>query len=130
MIRNLWSIWVTFFEVFFCSMIRINHFLYSFIVLLHLISPSSFTRAFVATYAYVSMESIDWILLSSFELNVILLLSSVKTLCLSLLNSCCFFINLLFFYGLFMFSFMTKETIWFNFFSRWFIIFSSWVASK
>ena len=34
------------------------------------------------------IESIDCILLSSFELNAILLISSVKTLCLSLFNLC------------------------------------------
>ena len=49
-------------------------------------------------YAYVSIESIDYILLSLFELKAILLISSVKTLCLSLLNLFCVFnINLLLF---------------------------------
>ena len=46
----------------------------------------------------VSVESIDCILLSSLELKAILLISSVKTLCLSLLNLCCIFnIDLSFF---------------------------------
>ena len=49
-------------------------------------------------YAYVSIESIDCILLSSSEPKAILLIFSVKTLCLSLLNFCCVFnISLLFF---------------------------------
>ena len=39
--------------------------------------------------AYVSIESIDCILLSSFELKLILLISSVKALYLLLLNLCC-----------------------------------------
>ena len=48
-------------------------------------------RSVLITCAYVSIESIDYILLSSFELKAILLISSVKTLCLSLLNLCCVF---------------------------------------
>ena len=36
--------------------------------------------AHVSPYAHVSIELIDFILLSSFELKAILLLSSVKTL--------------------------------------------------
>ena len=49
-------------------------------------------------YTYASIESIDCILLSSFELKGIMSVSSVKTLCLSLLNLCCVFnISLLFF---------------------------------
>ena len=37
-------------------------------------------------YAYISIESIDRILLSSFELKAILVVSSLRTLCLSVLN--------------------------------------------
>ena len=37
-------------------------------------------RSFLVPYAYVSIESIDHILLSLFELKAILLISSVKTL--------------------------------------------------
>ena len=49
------------------------------------------------------------------ELKAILLIFSVKTLCLSLLNLCCVFnINLLFFMS-FLFSFVTKETIYVKF---------------
>ena len=100
MVRNLWSIWIMFFYVFFWNIIKVNHFLYRCIMLLHLISSFSLTRSLVAPYAYVSIESVDWILLSSFQLIAILLISSVKTLCLSLLNLCCicnisslFFVN-------------------------------------
>ena len=42
-------------------------------------------------YAYVSIDLIDCIILSSFEVKAILLNSSVKTLCLSFLNVCCVF---------------------------------------
>ena len=66
-------------------------------MLLHFISSFSLTRTLLLPYAYFSNKSIDCILLSSFELNAILLSSSVKTLCLSLLNLCYVFkINLLF----------------------------------
>ena len=95
---DLWHIWIMFLYVFFWKIIKVNHFLYHFIILLHLISSFSFTRSFLVPYAYVSVESVDCILLSSFELKAILLISSVKTLCLSLLNLCCVFdINLMFF---------------------------------
>ena len=83
--------------VFFYNIIKINHFLYLFIILLHLISSFPLTISLLVPYAYLSIELIDCILLSSFELKAILFISSVKTLCLSLLNLCCVFnINLLF----------------------------------
>ena len=47
--------------------------------------------------AYVSIESIDCILLLSFELKVILLISSVKALYLLLLNLCCVYFLQIFF---------------------------------
>ena len=100
MIRNLWSIWIIFFGVFFCNIIKINNFLYRFIILLHSVSSYSITRTLPVPYTYVSIKSIACILLSLFELKAILLISSVKTLCLSLLNLCCicnisslFFVN-------------------------------------
>ena len=55
-------------------------------------------RSLLVPYAYISIESIDRNFLSSFELKAILLISSVKTLCFSLLNLFCIFnIDLLFF---------------------------------
>ena len=67
-------------------------------------------------YAYVFIKSIDCILLSSFEPKAVLLISSVKTLCSSLLNICCAFnISLLFLHEFFMLSFVAKETIYINF---------------
>ena len=71
------------------SIMKVNHFLYRFIILVRLISSFLLTRSLVIPYTYVSIESIDCILLSPFELKAILLISSVKTLCLSLLNFCC-----------------------------------------
>ena len=86
------------FFLFFYNIIKVNHFLYRFIILLHLISCLSPTKSLLIPYAYVSIESIDFILLSSFELKAILLISSVKTFCVSLLNLfCIFIIDLLFF---------------------------------
>ena len=83
------------FELFLLSfpynVIKVDHFLYRFIILLHHISLLSLTKFLLVPYAYVSIESIDCILLSSFELKAILLIYSVKTLCLSLLNLCCVF---------------------------------------
>ena len=85
------------FLCFFCYIFKVNHFLYSFIMLLHLISSFSLTRCLLVPFAYVSIKSIDCILLSSFELKAILLISSVKTLCFSVLNLCfAFKIDLLF----------------------------------
>ena len=84
--------------VFFCNIINVNHFLLcNFIILLDLISFFSFTRSLLVPYVYVSIESVDCIFLSSFELKAILSISSVKTCCL-LLNPCYVFdIDLLFF---------------------------------
>ena len=85
--------------VFFCNIIKVNQVLYCFIILLYLISSFLLPRSLLIPYTYVSIESINCILLSSFELKAILLIYSVKTLCLSLLNLCCVFnIILLFFY--------------------------------
>ena len=47
------------------------------------------TKSLLVRYKYVSIKSIDCTILSSFELKEILLIPSVKTLCLSLLNLCC-----------------------------------------
>ena len=60
---------------FFSNIIKVNHFLCCFInllhlliKLLHLILPFSLTISSLVPYAYVSIETIDWILLSSIEL--------------------------------------------------------------
>ena len=51
-------------------------------------------RSLLIPCEYVSIKSIDWVLLSSFELKAILLISSVNTLCLSLSNLVVFLILL------------------------------------
>ena len=81
------------------------------------------TRPLLISYAYVSIKSVHRTLLSSFELKAVLLISSVKRLCLSLLNlRCVFNIGLLFLMNCFDFF----KTIYVNFiFSRSFISFSS-----
>ena len=112
------------FELFLLSfpynVIKVDHFLYHFIIMLHHISSLSLTKFLLVLYAYVSIESIDCILLSSFELKAILLISSVKTLCLSLLKLCCIFnIDLLFFIN---YLILPVSIL---FFSRYFILFSS-----
>ena len=52
------------------------------------ISSFSHTRPFLVPYVYVSIESIDCILLSLLALNAILLISSVNALYFSLLILC------------------------------------------
>ena len=89
MARNFCPIWIMFFYVFLCNIIKVNHFLNRLIKLLPLIL--SFLLTFPVPYAHVCIESIDFILLSSFELKAILLISSVKTLYLSLLIFFCVF---------------------------------------
>ena len=85
------------FYVFFYNIIKVNYFLYHFIILLHLIFPFSLTRSSIVPYAYVSIESIDCNFLSVVEVKAIFLISSMKTLCLSPLKLCCIFnIDLLF----------------------------------
>ena len=121
--------WIMFFHVFFCNIIKVNQFLYRFKVLLHSISSFSLTRSLLVLCVYVSIKSIDCILLSAFELKNMLLIFGVKTLYLSLWNLCCIFnINLLFLMNsLWSCLILSMSALMF---SRWFIIFSSWVASK
>ena len=85
MIWNLISVWIMFFFVSFCNIIKVNHFLYSFIILPHFISSFSLTISSLAPYAYVSVKPI-------------LSVCSVNSFCFSLLNLCfAFVIDLLFF---------------------------------
>ena len=104
-----------FFYVFFYNIIKFNHFLYRFIIFLYLSSSFSLTRPLLAPYAYVSIELNDCILLSSFALNAILLISSGKTLHLSLLNLFCVFHNDLLFLMIFL-SVFKDYLCWFYFF--------------
>ena len=103
--------------------------MYCFIIYLFLISSFLHTGSLLVPCAYVSIKSIDCILLSSFELKAILLFVSVKTSCFLLLNLFYVFnINLLFLYKLFMIFF---KTVYINFiFCKWFVLFSIWATSK
>ena len=80
--------WIMFCFVFICDIIKVKHSDIVFIILSCLIFSFLHIRSLVFPHAYVSIELIDCILLSSFELKAILLISSVKTLCLSALNLC------------------------------------------
>ena len=71
--------------------VKANYFSDGFIILLYLISSLSLTKSLLIPYAYISIESINYILLSSFKLKAILLISSVKTLCVSVLKLFCVF---------------------------------------
>ena len=66
-------------------------FLYCFIILLRLFFSFLHIKSLLVSYAHHSIKSIDPILLSSFDIKAILLISSVKTFCLSLSNLCCVF---------------------------------------
>ena len=75
----------------------------------------SLTKSLLAPYTYVSIESVDCILLSLFELKAILLISSVKTLCFSLLNICCIFdIDLSFFINSLLFSLILSMPVFYS----------------
>ena len=86
MIRNFWPILVIFVLLYY--IVTFNLFFF------HLLDLFTFHM-----HIFLSNQLIE----SSFELKAILLISSVKTLCFSLLNlGCIFNINLLFFYEFFM----------------------------
>ena len=118
MVRNLLPIWIMFCYVFFCNIIKAKHFFYCFIILSHLISSFSFTRSFFVPYTYSflvpSIESFYCLPLSPFQ--AILLISSAKTLCLSLLNLCCVFNIIYCSYEFFMVFFFNKRNYLFKFY--------------
>ena len=82
MVRNFSSFLIMLFYVFFYDIIKVKH---SGIVSIMI------TCLFFPFCAYVSIELIDCILLSSFEIKAMFLISSLKKICLSLLNRCCVF---------------------------------------
>ena len=87
MVRNLWPVWIMLFYVAFCNIIKAKHF---YIVLWYFyfyISSFLYTTSLFIRNAYVSMESIDYIRLSLFELKTILLISAVKASC-KLIRQC------------------------------------------
>ena len=128
MIRNLWPLKIMCFFMF-SFVISLKFIIFvSFYYIVTLISPFQLTRSLLVPYAYVSIESTDYIILPPFELKAILLISSIKTFCISLLNLCCVFKYLLFFMN-YLISFLKLSTE--NLLSsRWFLLFSSCVTSK
>ena len=116
-----------------CNFTKVNHFcivlhcllftLCSYLIiliLLHVITSFLHTRSLLVPFSYISIQSIDWILLSLLALIAILLTSSVNTLCFSLLNLCCDF-NI--YLSLFMSSLWFPLELYTSFllFSSWFI---------
>ena len=94
--RNVRLIYIMLSYVFFYNVIKVNHFLYCFVILSHFISSFLHNRFLLVPYAYVSTKSLDCILLLSLVLNAILFTPSVKKLSFSIRNfSCDFSINLL-----------------------------------
>ena len=77
-------------------------FFYASIILLHLISSFWHTRSLLVPYTYVSIESIDCILLSLLVGNAISLASSVNTLCFSFLIFVVILTLIYYFYEFFM----------------------------
>ena len=67
MIENLWPVLIMLFCFSFYNIIKVNQFLYLFIIFLHLISSLSLNKSLLVLYAYVSMDSIDCIILSWFK---------------------------------------------------------------
>ena len=87
--------------------------------LLHLISSFSLTRSLLIACECVSIKLIYCIILLSFQLKGVLLISSVKIFWLSLLNlRCVFNINLLFFRNSLWSFLLLSMSIWF--FSIWY----------
>ena len=99
-------------------------------ILNYLIFSFSHNRSLFVPYAYVSVESIDCIvILSSLAFSAILLNFLVNAICFLLLNFCRDFnINLLLFISSLWFSLKLSTSA--LFFSSWFILFSSLVAFK
>ena len=122
MVENLRPIIILFLYLFLCKVIKAKDFctvLLYYIILLHLISSFRLPRSLPNPCAYVSVKSIDCILLSSFELKAILSTSSVKTLCFSVLNLCCIF-NIDFYEFFYYLRYLCE----FPFFSKCFVLFS------
>ena len=115
---------------FFCNIIIVNRiccivllFCYIYVLLSYILEI-----CLILMHMFL-LNCFDCILLSLLALSAILLTSSVNKLCFSLLNLCSDFnINFWLFYEFFM---ILSKTVHNNFnFSSWFILFSSWVASK
>ena len=90
--------------------------------MLHLISSFFHTRSLLITYSYVSMESIDCILLPLLALISISLSSSVSIFCFSRQNLCCNLnFNLLFYMSSWWFCLSFSTSILYFFLLFYFI---------
>ena len=111
--------------ILFYFILLVNHFLYCFIILIKLTSYLLDNKYLLVLNVYVSGESVDCT-----QSVLIVITFPVKALYYSLLNLCWNFnINL----SIFMKSFyevITFSKICHVYFSRWFILFSNWLASK
>ena len=87
--QNLRPVWIVILFGFYCNTIKVNHVLHCDISFLHLIFLFLHIKSLFVSYTDVSTVSVDFILLSSLALNVILSTSSVYTLCFLLLDLCC-----------------------------------------
>ena len=100
---------------FFWVIIKVKH----FFMLFYYINAFNFffLPSFLIPCTYASIESIDYILLSSFEPKAILVISSAKILCLQLLNLCCVFNISLFLSTNLLWSSLRQSTL-ISFFSK------------
>ena len=117
MVRNFWPIRIMLIYVFFCNIIKVNYFrialLYYYIWFL-----LPYILDFYS-YVYFSIKLIDSIILWSLKRKATFLISSLKTLCLSLLNLCC--VSLLVFINFVWSSLRLSALI--SFFSKWLVYF-------
>ena len=103
------------FYVFFGNIVKVKHF--CIVLLYYYVSFfCSYILDLCLFHMHMHIESVDYIILSSLELLAILLTTSVKTLCLSLLNICCVFNIGLFFNEFFFICF--KAICIISFFSK------------
>ena len=129
MVRKFWPICIMLFYFSFCNISKFKHFCIALLDYYIWYFLFLNTRFLFSSYTYVPIESIDYIPFTSFELKAIVLISYVKTvrLSFSLFHLCCVFsISLLFSYILFHLRLSTSNV----FCSKWFILFSIWVASR
>ena len=110
-----------------CNNSKLNHFVCCFIILLHLVFSSLHIKYLLVPYTYISIESIDCIILSSLELNAILVTSSINSFWLSLrLSTLTFFLVVLLLFSTWVFlkQFLYYSNLSFLFMRHFFVSFS------
>ena len=128
MIWNSRPIWIIFFHFFFWNIIKFNH---SCIALLNCYINIFFFYILdiFSFHMHIALLNRLIVFLSSLSFNTILLTSSVNTLCFLLLNLRWDF-NINYYFLWILYDFVEDYLHEDYFFSKWFILFSSWVASK